>query len=48
MAFTKIVPADLDSPRQELSNAGLGIFVALLVRRGNDFWCVFTGGPIKL
>ena len=34
---TKIVTADLDSPRRELSNGGLGIVVALLVRPGIDF-----------
>ena len=35
MNFTKIVKADLDSPRRdrELSNGGLGIVVTLLVRR---------------
>ena len=43
MAFTKIVPADLDSPRRELSNAGLGIVVALLVRQGNDFHVFLLG-----
>ena len=32
MNFTKIVKADLDSPRRELSNGGLGIVVILLVR----------------
>ena len=48
MTFPKIVPADLDSPCQELSNDGLGIVVALLVRPGFDFVCVFTGGPIQL
>ena len=31
MTLTKIDPADLDSPRQELFNGGLGIVVALLV-----------------
>ena len=29
MNFTKIVKADLDSPRRELSDGGLGIVVAL-------------------
>ena len=33
MNFTKIVNADLDSPRRELSNGDLGIVVTLLVRR---------------
>ena len=31
MTFTKIDPADLDSPRRELSNGGVKIVVALLV-----------------
>ena len=30
--FIKIVTADLNFPRRELSNGGLGIVVALLVR----------------
>ena len=34
--FTKSYQADLDSPRQELSNDSLGIFVALAV-----FWELF-------
>ena len=33
MDFTKIDQADLDSPRWELSNGGLGIVVALTVFR---------------
>ena len=33
MNFTKIVKADFDSHRRELSNGGLGIVVTLLVRR---------------
>ena len=48
MGRTKIVPADLDSSRRELSNRGLGIIVALLFRRGIDFSCASTGGPIQL
>ena len=32
MTFTKIDPADFDSPRQELSNGGLKSVVTLLVR----------------
>ena len=32
MAFTKMDKAGLDSPCRELSNGGLGIVVALLVR----------------
>ena len=31
MTFTKLDQADLDSPRRELSNGGLGIVIALLV-----------------
>ena len=31
MLHTKIAKADLDSPRQELSNGGLGIVVVFLV-----------------
>ena len=31
MTFTKLDQADLGSPRQELSNGGLGIVVALLI-----------------
>ena len=48
MNFTKIVKADLDSPRRELSNGGLGIVVACLGCRGINFSCVSTGGPIQL
>ena len=33
MNFTKIVKADLDFPRQELSHGGLGIVLTLLVRQ---------------
>ena len=32
MTFTKIDPADLDSPRRELSNSGPKSVVTLLVR----------------
>ena len=38
--FTKIYQADLKSPRRELSNGGLGIVVALLVRQGIALLCV--------
>ena len=37
VAKRKIVKADLNSPRQELSNGGLGIVVALLVVPAMDF-----------
>ena len=39
--FTKIVTVDLSSPRRELSNSGLGIVAALLVRWGIDFLCAY-------
>ena len=44
----KIDPADLNSPRRELSNGGLGIVVALLVRWQIVFLSAYTGGPIQL
>ena len=37
MNFTKIFKADLDSPRQELSNRGLGIDVARTVFSAINF-----------
>ena len=37
MTFIKLDQADLDSPRRELSNSGLEIVVALLVRWQIDF-----------
>ena len=40
--------ADLDSPRQELSNGGLRIIVALLVCWQIDFRVFLLGGPIQL
>ena len=43
MDHTKIGTAYLDSPHQELSNGGLGIVVALPVRSGIDFVCVYAG-----
>ena len=42
---TKVVKADLDSPRRELSNSGLGIVVAVLVPWQIDFVLVYDGGP---
>ena len=39
MNHTKIVQADLDIPRRELCNGGLGIVVALLI-----FWQIFFAG----
>ena len=48
MNFTKIDQADLDSPRRELSNGGLGIVVALLVRWGINFLSARIGHPIQL
>ena len=47
MGHTRIVSADLDSPRRELSYGGLGIIAALLVRCGIDFSCVYTELPIQ-
>ena len=44
MNFTKIIRAELDSVRQELSNGGLGIAVALLVRPAIDFFVCFYWG----
>ena len=37
----KIDTADLDSPRRELSNGGLGFVVALSVRLEIDFSCAY-------
>ena len=48
MTFTKIDKKDLDSPRQELSNGGLGIVATLLLCWQIDFSCVYTGIPIQL
>ena len=48
MNFTKIVKADLDSPRRELSNGGLGIVVALLVHWQIIFLSARIGRPIQL
>ena len=48
MDFTKIVKANLDSLRQELSNSGLGIVIALKDFSVINFSCVSTGGPIQL
>jgi len=42
--FTKIDQADLDSSRQELSNSGLEIVVALAVFFGNYFFACFCWG----
>ena len=44
MTFTKLDQADyLNPPRQELSNGGLGIVVALLVRFQIMCVCVLLG-----
>ena len=48
MTFTKIDPADLDSPRRELSNGGLKSVVALLVRREIIFLSARIGRSIQL
>ena len=47
MNFT-IDPLDLNFLRRELSNGGLGIVVALLVRRQIDFLSARIGRPIQL
>ena len=43
IADTKMYPEDLNSPRREFPNEGLGIVVTLLVRPGIIF-CVFLIG----
>ena len=50
MDHTKLVQVDLDSPRQELSDGGLGIVVhsPFVIFLGIIFVCVFTGNPIQL
>ena len=48
MDLTKIDTVDLDSPRQELFNSGLGIVVTLLVRWQIDFLLARIGRPIQL
>ena len=48
MSFTKIDPADLDSPRRELSNGGLKSVVALLVRWQINFLSARIGRSIQL
>ena len=47
MTFMKLDQVDLDYPRQDLSNGGLEIFVALLVCPGVIFSCVY-GRAIQL
>ena len=48
MTFTKIDPADLDSPRRELSNGGLKSVVALLVRWQIDSLSARIGRSIQM
>ena len=48
MDDTKPYPKDLDSPRRDLFNGGLGFVVAHLVRTRINFSCVSTGGSIQL
>ena len=48
MTFTKLDQACLDSPRRELSNGGLGIDVALLIRWKIIFLSAHIGRPIQL
>ena len=48
MGHTKIVKADLDLHRRELSIRGLGFVVAFLVRLGIDFLCAYTWRAIQM
>ena len=48
MTFTKLDQADLNSPRRDLSNGGLGIVVTLMVCLKINFACASTGGSIQL
>ena len=48
MTFTKIVPADLDSPRRELSNGGLKSVVTLLIHWQIISLSACIGRPIQL
>ena len=48
MDHTKMHPKYLDSPGRELSNGGLKIVAALLVRSGIAFSCAPTGKAIQL
>ena len=47
MNFTKIVEADLNSSCRELSNCGLGIFVALSNFSGIHFSCAGTESGLE-
>ena len=47
MTFTKIDPADLDSPCRELSNGGLKSIVTLLVRWQINFLSARIGRPMQ-
>ena len=48
MNFTKVVKADLDTPRQQLSNCGLRIVISLSFFLRNIFSYASTRGSIKL
>ena len=48
MDHTRIVPADLDSPRRMLSVNGLRFVVAFLVFSGIIFSCASREGAIQL
>ena len=49
MIFTKLDQADLDSPRRELFNGGVGFVAAHTIWWQIDFFVrVHTGGPIQL
>ena len=45
---TKIAQLDLNSPRRELSNGGLGIVVTLLVAYQINYSCASAGSAIQL
>ena len=47
MGHTKIVPADLDSPRRELFVCGLRAVAPLSVRWQINFSCVYFGRAIQ-
>ena len=48
MNHTRIYTQDLDSPRRELSNGGLGIVATLKFFLGMGFLLASTGRPIQL
>ena len=48
MSHTKMDPADLVSPRREISNGGLGIVVSLAVRWEIHFSCASSCHSIQM